>query len=493
MSKFGLRKVAPNMAAHPIPAAHRIRLMWLLPEPGLPGSESGARIPSIEAGGGDAGQASVELVTDSVEALARFRMARYDALLASFPCQGWTPGQLLEEAQRLGPGVPVVIHDPSLTDDAVARLIRLGAFDVWRESMDARVAPERLEALLEHARLRETVWRLTEAAEPWRRSLVGGSPAIRRVLDTIRLIGNRRCTVLIQGETGTGKEMVARAIHLASGRAALPMVAVNCSALPENLIEAELFGHVKGAFTGAVQNRQGRFEQAHKSTLFLDEIGEMPLELQAKLLRVLQDREFQRLGSSETIKVDVRVVAASNADLLEKVRLGEFREDLYYRINVVPILMPPLRERGGDVPLLAQHFIEKVCRQEDLPVKRIAPETLDRLSRFSWPGNVRQLENAVEMAIVLCGSRDVLAPGDFPLPSASTRPLPQTDKPYVFVPDEGLDFEATVGRIELGILEQALRKTNGNKKLAAELLRLKRTTLTAKLKSLEQQAPQWAC
>ena len=480
------------MAAHPIPATHRIRLLWLLPEAGLPGSQGDARIPSIEEGGREAREA-VEFVADSVEAISRFRMGRYDALLASFPCQGWTPDELLEEAQRVAPGVPVVIHDPTLTDDAVARLLRMGAFDVWRESMDTRVAPERLEALLEHARFREAVWRLTEGAEPWRRSLVGDSPAVRRVLDTIRLIGNRRCTVLIHGETGTGKEMVARAIHLASGRAALPMVAVNCSALPENLIEAELFGHVKGAFTGAVQNRLGRFEQAHKSTLFLDEIGDMPLELQAKLLRVLQDREFQRLGSSETIKVDVRVVAASNADLQEKVRQGEFREDLFYRINVVPIQMPALRERGKDVHLLAHYFIEKVCRQEDLPVKRIAPETLDRLSRYSWPGNVRQLENAVEMAVALSGAREVLVPGDFPLPPAGPKPMAQPARPYVFVSDEGLDFEATVGRIELGILEQALRKTNGNKKLAAELLRLKRTTLTAKLKSLEQQAPQWAC
>jgi len=206
----------------------------------------------------------------------------------------------------------------------------------------------------------------------------------------------------------------------------------------------------------------------------------------------LQEREFQRLGSSETIKVDVRVVAASNANLLDKVRQGAFREDLFYRINVVPIQMPALRERGKDIRILTQHFIEKICRQEDLPLKRIAPETLDRLSFYGWPGNVRQLENAVEMAIALSGTRLVLVPSDFPLPAAENRLARNSPRPYILVPDEGLDFEATVGRIELGILEQALQKTNGNKKLAAELLRLKRTTLTAKLKSLEQQAPQWA-
>jgi DNA-binding NtrC family response regulator len=396
MGKFELRSKRPTMAAQPIPATRRIRLLWLLPEAGWTSSGSDARIRTMDEGE-DPSHPAVEFAPDPLEAISRFRMGRFDALLASFPC-GWSADALLEEAQRVGPGLPVVIHDATLTDDAVARLIRLGAFDVWREPMDRRVAPERIEALLDHARMRDSVWRLSEAVEPWRRFLVGESLAIHRVLDVIRLIGSRKCTVLIHGETGTGKEMAARAIHMASSRSNLPMVAVNCSALPENLLEAELFGHVKGAFTGAVQSRVGRFEQAHKSTLFLDEIGELTLELQTKLLRVLQEREFQRIGSSETIKVDVRIVAASNADLQRKVREGTFREDLFYRINVVPIQMPALRERGRDIQLLTQYFIEKVCRLEEVPVKRIAPETLDRLARYSWPGNVRQLENAVEMA-----------------------------------------------------------------------------------------------
>ena len=228
------------------------------------------------------------------------------------------------------------------------------------------------------------------------------------VENTIRLVGARRCTVLITGETGTGKEMAARALHMAGPRAHLPMVAVNCSALPENLLEAELFGHVKGAFTGAVNHRVGRFEQAHKSTLFLDEIGDMPMELQAKLLRVLQEREIQRLGSSETVRVDVRVVAASNANLLDLVRQGRFREDLYYRLNVVPLQMPPLRQRRGDIPLLVRHFVKKVCDAEGLPVKNVAPEAMRVLEAAPWPGNVRQLENTVEMAVVLSGDRDLL-------------------------------------------------------------------------------------
>ncbi|MCC6395067.1 MAG: sigma-54-dependent Fis family transcriptional regulator [Bryobacterales bacterium] len=323
-------------------------------------------------------------------------------------------------------------------------------------------------------------------AEPWRRSLVGRSPAMERLAEKIRLIGPKRATVLITGETGTGKEAAARAIHAAGPRAHLPMVAVNCTALPEPLLEAELFGHVRGAFTGAVQSRAGRFEQANHGTLFLDEIGDMPMDTQAKLLRVLQEREFQRIGSSETIHIDVRVLAATNADLPRRIAAGRFREDLYYRLNVVPLPLPPLRERLDDIPALAAHFTEKICLQEGIPVRRIASETIEMLRGYSWPGNVRQLENAIEHAIALGGDRMALFPSDFHLPlDFSHRAAGDWDSPhYVAVPDEGLDFEATIGRIELHILEQALRRTGGNKSQAAEILRLKRTTLTAKLRSL---------
>jgi DNA-binding NtrC family response regulator len=293
--------------------------------------------------------------------------------------------------------------------------------------------------------------------------------------------------VLITGETGTGKELAARALHLAGPRRAGPWVAVNCSALPENLLEAELFGHVRGAFTGAIQSRMGRFEQAQGGTLFLDEIGELPLELQVKLLRVLQEREFQRLGSSETIHSDARVIAATNSDLLQRIAQHRFREDLYYRLNVVPIRMPALRQRPGDVAALAGHFVEKICRQEDIAAKSIAPEAVERLSAQSWPGNVRQLENAIEMAIALSGDRNLLVPSDFPLPPGNPGALsiPPGETPLVEVPDGGLDYERTLALIERSMIEQALRKTGGNKKAAADMLRLKRTTLSAKARSLE--------
>jgi len=325
--------------------------------------------------------------------------------------------------------------------------------------------------------------------EDWDRLLLGESREMRQLKHVIRMVGDRRATVLITGETGTGKEVAARAIHMAGKRRRSPLVAVNCSALPENLLEAELFGHVRGAFTGAVQNRTGRFEQAQGGTLFLDEIGELPPDLQVKLLRVLQEREFQRLGSSETIHADVRVIAATNCDLTERIALGTFREDLYYRLNVVPLHMPPLRHRATDIPLLAWHFVEKICTLEELEAKSLASESIDLLCRYAWPGNVRQLENAVEMAVALSGSRMLLNPEDFPLPApARARSPVHSASPLVSVPDDGLDYEQTLAVIERSILEQALRKTNGNKKAAAEMLRLKRTTLSAKVRSLDSMA-----
>lgn len=323
--------------------------------------------------------------------------------------------------------------------------------------------------------------------EMWRRLLVGRSAPMERLVEKVRLIGPKRATVLLVGETGTGKEMTARAIHGAGQRSHYPMVTVNCTALPEALLEAELFGHVRGAFTGAVQSRIGRFEQANRGTIFLDEIGDMPLDTQAKLLRVLQEREFQRIGSSETIQVDVRVIAATNANLPERISAGKFREDLYYRLNVVPITIPALRDHAGDIPALTYHFVEKICRQERIPVREVAAEALTLLSLYHWPGNVRQLENAVEHAIAMSGERPFLLAQDFTLPMMFHPPddSPE-DQHYLDFPDAGLDFEQTMGRIELRILEEALRRTGGNKTQAADMLRLKRTTLTAKLRVLSR-------
>jgi DNA-binding NtrC family response regulator len=263
------------------------------------------------------------------------------------------------------------------------------------------------------------------------------------------------------------------------------MVAVNCSALPENLLEAELFGHTRGAFTGAASARIGRFEQANKGTIFLDEIGDMPIDLQAKLLRVLQEREIQRLGSSDSIKVDVRVIAATNVDLQERIRQGRFREDLYYRLNVVPLQMPPLRKRISDIPALVDHFVQKICASESIPLKRVTPDTMNRLCSQPWPGNVRQLENSVEMAVAVSGDNEVLAPRDFGLTLGPIRSFAARTQPECVIPvDESVDFETAVSRFELAMLDSALRQTGGNKTAAAERLGMKRTTLIMKMRSL---------
>jgi DNA-binding NtrC family response regulator len=391
---------------------------------------------------------------------------------------------LIESIQATGAAAPVVIISSRLSAAAAVRLVRAGAWNCFGPGDSLDQLWDSLQNAAEHRRRNLKATRAAEPGEPWRASLIGDSLAMESVADTIRLVGSRRCTVLISGETGTGKEMAARAIHMASPRAHMTMVTVNCTALPENLLEAELFGHTRGAFTGAMNHRIGRFEQAHKSTLFLDEIGDMPLELQAKLLRVLQERELQRLGSSETVKVDVRVIAATNVDLQEYIRLGRFREDLYYRLNVVPLKMPALRNRISDIPGLVSHFVKKICLVEGIAVKRVTPEALQHLCAHQWPGNVRQLENAIEMAVAISGDRDVLYPKDFGFTTARITAVAPASLPLEI--PEGVGFDTAVNRFELAMLENALRASGGNKTAAAERLGMKRTTLIMKIRNLQQ-------
>ena len=422
---------------------------------------------------------AVTVAATALEGLCIFEQRDFDAVLVRFPLSDFSSeAALLEELQRIQPSTPVVIDSLGASVSEVVKLMHLGAFHVLQNGDPTSV-------LSLAARSKQLHAPVPAAEESWRRFLIGESRPMERIADIIRLVAPRRSTVLITGETGTGKEVIAQAIHAAGNRSHTNIVAVNCSAFPETLLEAELFGHVKGAFTGATGSRIGRFEQAHRGTIFLDEIGDMPLNLQSKLLRIVQQRELQRLGSSESIPIDVRVIAATNVDLAERIKAGKFREDLYYRLNVVPVEVPPLRERISDIPLLVRHFLDKICRQEEIPDKQIAQESLRRLASHRWPGNVRELENAVEKAVVLSGSRTLLCPGDFQLP-ANVHPieLKRPAHPFIAVPDQGLDFENTVGSIERNILEQALKKTGGNKKMAAEMLGLKRTTLSAKLRSL---------
>jgi DNA-binding NtrC family response regulator len=299
----------------------------------------------------------------------------------------------------------------------------------------------------------------------------------------------------VTGETGTGKELVARAIHELSPRGGNALVALNCAAIPEQLLEDELFGHVKGAFTGAQSARAGRFEQADGGTLFLDEIGDMSLPLQSKLLRVLQEREFEKLGSSRTVKVDVRVVAATSADLQRRIDEGTFRPDLYYRLNVVHLRLPPLRERREDIRPLAEHLLAKFCAGVGLPSKSVSEEVWDALAAYRWPGNVRQIQNAVERAAVLTGSAPEINLQDLP---EEVREAAASDGAHgdamavglkpgrrpTALPDSGVNFDAVVTKVERDLLLQSLAKAGGNKMRAAQLLGMKRTTFVEKLKRL---------
>ena len=427
----------------------------------------------------------LQVVKDPTHALNRLHQEIADLIFIEFPLAGWGAAELIEAIQEINPRIPVLVRDPQGTVPDAVRLLKLGAYHYMSGPLNPGELIEHLEMAAEQCRVRRAAIGGMQGAAPWKQLLVGGSSSVRDVEHIIQLAGPKRSTVLITGETGTGKEVVARALHMASPRGHLPMVAVNCSALPANLLEAELFGHMKGAFTGALQQRAGRFEHAHNSTLFLDEIGDLPLELQAKLLRVLQERELQRIGSSESIKIDVRIIAATNVDLREKVNQGEFREDLFYRLSVLPIEMPPLRQRASDIPLLVHHFLDKVCSAEGIPLKRISPEALDRLFVYSWPGNIRQLQNAVEMAVVLSGDRMDLCPADFSLPAARTSASLTAEPAHTILPECGLDFDLATETFQRSMLEQAIQKSGGNKTLAAGLLRMKRTTLLAKLRTLE--------
>jgi len=426
----------------------------------------------------------VDTTVNGRQCLQSLRCQKYQALLTERDLGDMSAEQVLEQARRRQPELVVVILSEGGGPREAMRLAKLGLDDYLPASLPVEELAHRLREQIE-GKLRAAI-----PGEQTRQedgpTIIGRSRAVEDVLQTIRLIASKRSTVLISGPTGTGKELAAGLIHALSRRAAIPMVTVNCGAIPETLLEAEFFGHVKGAFTGAVGPRLGRFEQAQGSTLFLDEISELSLALQAKVLRAVQEREFQRVGSSQTVRVDVRVIAATNCELGEKVRRREFREDLYYRLNVVPLRMPGLAERLEDLPLLVEHFLAKVCQQEELPLKRVSGATVDRLMQYHWPGNVRQLENAVEKAVVLSGERGELFPSDFPLPELEPSILtPQGSLAELRLPLGGLDLDALIGQLERSLLQQALRQAAGNKKRAADLLRLKRTTLSAKLRSLQ--------
>ncbi len=421
------------------------------------------------------------------QALERLTEFAFDVLVTDMRLPGMTGAEVLANALEQYPDlIGIIITGYGTVKDAV-EAIKAGAADFITKPFQFDHLLHVLNQALEQRSLRaENAYLRAELSERYQfAGIIGRSRAMRDLFQVLETVAATSSTILVTGETGTGKEMVARAIHHNGARRAQRFVAINCSAIPETLLEAELFGHVRGAFTGAVSTRQGRLEQAHKGTLFLDEVGTMNLPMQMKLLRVLQEREFERVGDTHTIKVDVRVIAATNADLEQMVAAGTFREDLYYRLNVIPIRLPPLRERREDVPVLVQHFLERIGN--NLVPKRsqatLSQEAMRRLMAYQWPGNVRQLENVIERALALSPGRSEIEVSDLTVEvqNASDAVVVAT----ATLPDEGLDFEAHIAALERTLIDQALQKTSGNKRQASDLLRLKRTTLIEKLKRLE--------
>jgi two-component system response regulator PilR (NtrC family) len=419
--------------------------------------------------------------------VARERLAEFafDILITDLRLPGIDGRQVLDAALERYPDiVAIVITGYGTVKDAVDA-IKQGAADFITKPFQFDALLHVLSSAMEQRRLKsENAYLRSQLEERYRLDgLVGRSAVMRDLFHLLEIVAGTSSTVLITGETGTGKELAARAIHHNSARRAHRFVAINCSAIPETLLEAELFGHVRGAFTGAVANRQGRFEQAHKGTLFLDEVGTMSPALQAKLLRVLQEREFERVGDSHPIKVDVRVIAATHSDLEKMVGEGTFREDLFYRLNVIPVKLPPLRERRDDIPLLVQHFLQELSAELGRGPATMSQEALRRLMAHPWPGNVRQLENVVERALAFSQGRPQVDVPDL-APEVRT-PAPAVESSDVWIPDDGVDFEGYISRVELSLIRQSLERTQGNKRQAAKLLKLKRTTLIEKLKRLE--------
>ena len=445
---------------------------------------------------------NVDLARDGDEALRMIKSSDYDLAILDIKMPGLSGLELLDRVRELKSDLLVVIMTAEASMKNAVEAMKRGAYDYLTKPFDLDV----IDAIIEKVdRAREMTSQVTFLKEELKdryqleKTIIGNSPAMREIYKTIGKVAPSDVTVLIQGESGTGKELIARAIHFNSKRLGKPFIALNCAAIPKDLLESELFGFEKGAFTGATERKLGKFEQANGGTIFLDEIGDMPIDLQSKILRVLQEKEVTRTGGNQSIVVDVRIVAATNQDLEESVRRKEFREDLFYRLNVIPLQLVPLRERNEDIPLLVEYFLAKICTELDSPPKRCSPEALRFLSGYAWPGNVRELENTLKRAVILSSD---------PLLTVTDFPGVRSHKGGELVPSEELSLEGIVDiklrgsftnmeKMESGdvysmVLEQVerplicfvLEKTRGNQVRAADILGINRNTLRKKITEL---------
>ena len=418
----------------------------------------------------------VEAAEDGHAAVRSLEDEPFDLVVSDLRMPGMDGMELLGWCRSRYPGLPVVLITAHGTVDSAVEAIKLGAYDYITKPFDQ----EELRTIIQRALATEERARTSlQADENGRFDIIGRTPPMRGVFDLVEKIADSPTTVLVTGESGTGKELVARALHQQSPRADQPFIQVNCGAIPENLFESELFGHERGAFTGAVTSRPGRFELAHGGTLFLDEIGELPRDMQVKLLRVLQERTFERVGGVRSIQVDVRLVAATNRDLATEVKAGRFREDLYYRLNVVPVKLPPLRDRPDDIPLLVEHFVARFNKRLGREVHGVSPEATAAMMAHPWPGNIRELENLIERAVLLA-EQPLIGLSAMPgLEGVAAAPAPPED-----IEDMGLKayVRAYTAKLERARIRRVLAAEGGNVTRAARRLEISRKSLQMKMK-----------
>jgi two-component system, NtrC family, response regulator HydG len=425
----------------------------------------------------------VVLAPDGQAALERLQAGGIDLIVTDLKMPGLTGLDLLRAAKAIAPDIDVILLTAFGTVEEAVKAMKDGAYDFLTKPFRREQLLKLIVKALERRDLIEKNKVLQQRLDDLLRhgAIIGGSPAFRRMMMLVEQVASSSATVLIQGDSGTGKELVARAIHERSARASKPFVAVNCAALPETLLESELFGYERGAFTGAAGRKEGRFEMADGGTLFLDEVADLSTVTQPKILRVLQEGEFERLGGTRSLRVDVRMVAASNQDLAQMVREKRFREDLFYRLNVITVHVPPLRERREDIPMLAQHFLRLYAAKNNRRLDGLSDDALRRLEGYAWPGNVRELENVIERGVVLArGSQ--LDVADLPPEIAGATPLP-----------EGVltvRIGTPLAEVEQRLLDETLRVTKGNKTLTARLLGIDVRTVSRKLERLEESAEQ---
>ena len=430
--------------------------------------------------------------TDSgEEALQIMQSTPFEIVITDLFLPGVSGIDILKKVKADSPYTNVILITGNASAETAVEAMKEGAFDYITKPFNIEKLKVLVAKALEKSQLvAENLYLRQQLRGKYKfENIIGNSLAIQQVFSRMEKIVQTDSTILILGESGTGKELVARAIHYNSSRKEQPFVAINCGAIPADLLESELFGHVRGSFTGAVLDKPGKFEVANNGTIFLDEIGTMPMHLQMKLLRVLQEQEVERVGGSKKIKLNVRVVSATNANLEEQVKRGLFREDLYYRLNVIPILLPPLRDRREDIALLARHFLQKTCKEMKRPLMSLSPEAMQALERYDWPGNVREMENVIERTVALTDGESIerrdlpqhVGGGDY----KASGPDFMTPK----VGGSGLDMEQVLADIERGMILEALELSQGVKARAAALLQINRTTLVEKMKRLSLDNP----